>query len=184
MPAQLMAGGSNSEVDQADSIALGCHRHQVAPGSSSWCMASDPSLLTPDWKLICRSTFVGVPHLEQPVPAGGEEEASVDAPGHVGNISRVAVLVRPANVQSEVRARHTGVVYVKAAIEGPGQEVAALLGIEVHASESMAECTSVYLCQSGQLEVVLESGAQVLPDNGLVNVAQTTSGKQLGYALH
>ena len=93
MPAQLMAGGSNSEVDQADSIALGCHRHQVAPGSSSWRMASDTSLLTADGKLIRGSAFIGVPHLEQAIPAGGEEEASINAPGHVGNISRVAVLV-------------------------------------------------------------------------------------------
>ena len=114
-----MACGPNPEVDQPDSIGLGCHRHQVAPGASARCMAGDPTLLAPDWELIRWSAFVRVPHLEQPIPAGGEEEAGVDAPGHVGNISRVAVLVRPPYVQRQVGARRAGVVHIKASIEGP-----------------------------------------------------------------
>ena len=184
MPTQLMAGGSNPEVDEPDSIALGCHGNQVAPGTSSWRMASDPALLPADRELIRRSAFVGVPHLEQAVPARGEKESGVDAPGHVGNISRVAMLVRPANVQRQVGAWNAGVVHIKASIQGSRQEIAALLRIKVHARESVAECTSVHFCQSRQFQVVLESCAQILPDNSLVDVAETTSCKQLWYVLH
>ena len=102
MPAQLVTCGPDPEVDEPHSVALSRDGHQVAQDSSCRSVARDPSLLATDRELVCRPAFVCVPHLEQPVPAGGEEEPGVKTPGHAGNVRSVAMLVGPAYVQGKV----------------------------------------------------------------------------------
>ena len=50
-------------------------------------------------------------------------------------------------------------MHVETAVEGSGEEVAALLKVKVHAGKTVAESSRVHLGQVGEPQVVVESRA-------------------------